>query len=78
MPRWRVSLRLIVLAGHRRWSNQRKWVSIVSKWLPFGIQVSGLGALSVGAFVWSVPLGWVVSGFGLIVCGLGLERGNAE
>jgi hypothetical protein len=50
----------------------------VSKWLPFGIQVSGLGALSVGAFVWSVPLGWVVSGFGLIVCGLGLERGNAE
>jgi len=50
----------------------------VSKWLPFGIQISGLGALCVGAFVWSVPLGWVVAGLSLIVAGLGLERGNAE
>lgn len=50
----------------------------MSKWLPFGIQVSGLVALGVGAFVWSVPVGWVVSGLGLIVAGLGLERGNAE
>lgn len=49
----------------------------MSKWLPSVVQVCGIVCVSVGAFVWSPIAGWVVSGVGLIVTGLGLERGNA-
>lgn len=38
------------------------------------LQVAGVGAIAVGGFLIWLPLGFIISGAGLVLFGLALER----